>query len=102
MGADFNYEIITDPELKMSNKEIETDAEHIFEQAAYNYGHTGYTGTLAEKTDEGVTIHREQVFNDEDTAEEYIKDRLDSDKWGPADVVPIKDTGWFIGGWCSE
>jgi len=29
-------------------------------------------------------------------------DILDNDKWGPADVVPIKGIGWLVGGWCSS
>ncbi len=25
-----------------------------------------------------------------------------NDKWGSADVVPVKGVGWIVGGWCAS
>ena len=102
MGANFDYNLIKDAKLEMLDEEIKNKAQLFFESAAYDYGHAGYTGTFAEKLEKGVIIHRDKVFENEQEAMKYVDEVLDSDKWGPADVVPIKDTGWFIGGWCSE
>lgn len=102
MGAEYNEAIIKDPELKMADKEIKTAAEAIFNQAAYDHGHAGYSGSFAEKLGAGVDIHRDKEFDHETAARQYVDDKLDSDKWGPADVVPIKGVGWYVGGWCSS
>jgi hypothetical protein len=102
MGANFDYNIIPDPDLKMTDKEIGVAAEGIFEQSAYENGHGGYSGSLAEKTGEGVTIHRDIQFNDEHEASRYVSDTLDNDKWGAADAVAIIGKGWFVGGFCSS
>lgn len=101
MGASFDYDIIPDKKHEMTNAQIKAACEVIFEKTAYDYGHAGYTGTLAEKTDEGVTICRDKMFASQEEAERFVDNELDSDKWGPADVVPIEDVGWFVGGWCS-
>jgi hypothetical protein len=86
----------------MTNKEIEVDAEIAFEQSAYNNGHGGYTGSLAEKTGEGVVIHRDIQFNNELEASTHVQDVIDSEKWGHADAVAIVGRGWLVGGWCSS
>lgn len=102
MGANFDYDILSDPELKMTDEEIGKDAERAFEHSAYNHGHGGYTGTLAEKIGEGVTIYRDVQFSSEDEARRYVDETLDNDKWGAADAVAIVGVGWFVGGWCSS
>ncbi len=98
MGAEYCQTIIEDAELKMTDKELEDAAQGVFDQAAYDYGHAGYSGSFAEK--DSITIHRDRVFDDEEAADRFI-DKMDSDKWGPADVVPIKGRGWYMAGWCS-
>jgi len=30
-----------------------------------------------------------------------FKQGNNNEKWGPADVVPVKNMSWYIGGWCS-
>jgi len=99
MGAEYCSTIITDPELKMTNTEIEEAAQGVIEQAEYDYGHSGYSGSFAEKG--GVTIHRDEVFIFETLADTFIE-KMDSDKWGPADVVPVAGVGWYMAGWCSS
>jgi hypothetical protein len=98
MGAEYCSTMINDPELKMTDKEIEEAAQGVIEQAEYDFGHSGYSGSFAEK--ESVTILRDEVFMDEAAADKFIDD-MDNDKWGPADVVPVAGVGWYMAGWCS-
>ena len=98
MGANFDSDFIKDPELKLTNAEIRKKAMSIFEESAYMNGHGGYSGTLAEKN--SVTI-RSKVCKTMDEAWAYMKE-LDSDKYGPADVVAVEGKGWAIGGLCSS
>lgn len=102
MGAEFDSGFINDPELKLTNKELNAEAEGVFEESAYNNGHGGYTGTLAEHTGHGVQIHRGKVFDTNEEAYEYISEHLDDDKWDAPHAVPVKGKGWCIAGWCSS
>jgi len=60
------------------------------EEYAYEYGHGGYTGTIAEKND----FKRIEVPKGKDPYE-YAQERLDAgdgfwdDKWGPAACVEV-------------
>jgi len=61
------------------------------DQAAYDYGHAGYTGTMAEK-DEFVMIPVPARKNPIKYAEKLLADadsRID-DKWGPAGCIEIR------------
>lgn len=81
------------------------------DDAAYENGHGGYTGSLAEKhsfviiaptplTRAEARVAARKLINDRD-------DRVD-DKWGPAGAIPIRaddgtDTiGWVFFGWASS
>ncbi|HUS51713.1 MAG TPA: hypothetical protein VMZ91_16215 [Candidatus Paceibacterota bacterium] len=97
MGACYDSVFIEDKGLKLSNKELNSEWIEIQEQKCYDYGHAGYTGTLAEKIN--MTIHKDKVFNTKEEAEEWIEEN--NDKWENADCVKIKDQGWLIGGICS-
>jgi hypothetical protein len=63
------------------------------EDALYEHGHGGYSGTLAEK-DDYVIITRQPKTEAEATAlASELMDRDDpriSDKWGPAGAIPVK------------
>ncbi len=99
MGAEFSTAIIKDADLVLTDAEIRLKAQAIFEQSRYNYGHAGYSGRLAEKTD--VTIRRDKEFPTESAAYDYVNN-LNTSKWDDAaDVVPITDKGWLVGAWCS-
>jgi hypothetical protein len=79
-------------------------------KAQYDHGHSGYTGTLAEKEnyviiqDTPLTLHEAGIL-----AEKLIDDcddRID-DKWGPAGAIPVcskdgKTIGWLFFGWASS
>jgi len=73
------------------------------EEAFYNYGHRGYTGTIAEKNSfkmlpvlEGKTAAQsaeEYVYNDHPAV---------SDKWGPAGCIDsTEDNKYYFFGWAS-
>ena len=100
MGAEYSAVVISDPEQKMTDQQLDEEMAKIIAQAEYNHGHAGYSGSFAEKTE--ATIRREKMFEDEAAAEKFVMNDLDSDKWGPADIVPIKGVGWYVGGWCSS
>jgi hypothetical protein len=73
-----------------------TDVERAFNdtraEAQHEYGHGGYTGTIAEKNDY-VIIRREPLppAEAETLAERLLRedDERISDKWGPAGAIPI-------------
>ncbi len=100
MGAEYCSEFIKDTELNLTDAELKGMFTETIEQAEWGHGHSGYSGSFAEKTD--ATIHRDKVFDDEGLAEDFVCYTLNSDKWGPADIVPVKDKGWYVGGWCSS
>lgn len=73
------------------------------EQACYDYGHAGYTGSIAEKHE----FVRIQVPVGEDPvafANKLLADndqRID-DKWGPAGCVEVKAGEYYFFGWASS
>jgi len=64
-------------------------------EAAYNYGHSGYTGSIAEK--ESFIMISEKVFESYDEACKLAYKLIDEDderlddKWGPAGCLKYKD-----------
>ncbi len=71
-------------------------------QASYDYGHAGYTGTIAEK-DSFVMIDLPQGMDAEAYAHQLINEgdnRID-DKWGDAGCIKT-DLGWLFFGWASS
>jgi hypothetical protein len=73
------------------------------EQALYDYGHHGYSGTIAEKGHESVKIDwQSKMFPTLERAETYIQEH--SEKWENAIGVFYKnddEEGCIVGGWCS-
>lgn len=77
------------------------------EAARYNYGHSGYTGTIAEKdsaviiTEAGTLAYSEAL----ELADTLLDDPRVDDKWGPAGAIRVSDTthdGWLFFGWASS
>lgn len=77
-------------------------------QAQYDHGHSGYTGTIAEK-DSFITL----AVSDERLAEIKKSPWFDSgdddelwaqvdDKWGPAGCIDLKDGRFLFFGWASS
>lgn len=81
------------------------------EQALYDFGHAGYTGTLAEK-DDWVVIPVPLGTPDLSRAMEEANaliaadDPRINDKWGPAGAIEYDDPkdgkGWLFFGWASS
>lgn len=75
------------------------------EAAAYDHGHAGYSGTLAEKTEfEEIDLPKgEEVYAFSSKLIEENDIRID-DKWGPAGAIkiPDKDNTWLFFGWASS
>ena len=96
MGAAYTQAVLPD----QSHDELIATWEAIVEQCLYDYGHSCYSGSFAEK--DGLQI-LSKAFLSTDEAEEYIIEH--NDKWGPAmaaRVVVKEGYGWYIGGWCNE
>ena len=76
------------------------------EAALYEYGHRGYSGTIAEKK-EFVMIDLPEDMNaiererHAETLLEDIDDRI-GDKWGPAGCIKLDDDQWLFFGWASS
>jgi hypothetical protein len=74
-----------------------TDAKQAFaaavEQAQYEYGHRGYTGTIAEKGFYGFTVIQAKPVSIDDArklaAELVYTDPRVEDKWGPAGAIAV-------------
>jgi ABC-type Fe3+-citrate transport system substrate-binding protein len=98
MGANVDTVIIADVPRKKIKKLFENAAE----EARYENGHGGYTGTIAEISTIGKFV--DQELSGVLLAEEYITEN--HDKWSQAMAVSYltKDglKRWLVGGWCSE
>lgn len=81
--------------VKCVRSELNNTANDLRDQAKYDHGHSGYTGTIAE--DNGKLTILSEAMTTED-AYNYINDN--ARKWENSIAVPIKDTEneWLIGG----
>ena len=77
--------------------------ESAVKEAQYDYGHAGYTGTIAEKKS-FVMI----PTPDTDDIEYFIEKMLDgnsspvNDKWGPAGCIKLDGQEFVFFGWASS
>ena len=80
------------------------------DQAQYDYGHAGYTGTIAEKDEYTVISDAKGKSRAEanELADKLLREddpRID-DKWGPAGVIRFdvegEQPGWLFFGWASS
>jgi hypothetical protein len=92
-----------------SSRAAGKDADEAFQaavkQAEWDYGHAGYTGSIAEKDDFVLVVNEpmeigaaaafaDQLINDDD-------ERV-TDKWGPAGCIPLDDGTFYFFGWSSS
>lgn len=81
------------------------------ERALHQHGHSGYSGTIAEK-DEFVVIAMPADWMPDETdrakaAKKYAdalidaEDKRVNDKWGPAGVLQTGPEDWLLFGWAS-
>jgi hypothetical protein len=89
MGATNEYY-----ELKCSIEDLEGEVDILREQARFDHGNSGYTGTIAE--DSGLEVIGKVMSLDD--AENYIEEN--AEKWDDSIAVPInkEKTKWLVGG----
>jgi hypothetical protein len=90
MGAEFCSTTFT----AKTSKQVKEKHDELVEQAQYDHGHSGYSGSFAESP--GVTVLPAE-FDSVENAEEYIDEN--AKKWENSLAVRIKGTDtWVIGG----
>jgi hypothetical protein len=83
------------------------DAKQAFtkarDEALYDHGHSGYSGTIAEKG-KFVIIPVPQGTNPYDYANKLMEedDPRISDKWGPAGCIEVEKGKYLFFGWASS
>jgi len=77
-------------------------------QAEYDHGHSGYTGTIAEKDAfVEIPLPKKGKKDPEERAVDYAtklladNDARIDDKWGPAGCIKIKTGMYLFFGWAS-
>lgn len=72
--------------------------------AAWEHGHGGYSGSLAEKP--GAVLRSNSVYTLAEAQEFAQRDYRDNDKWGDAYAVRVSDPkigdGFLFYGWASS
>jgi hypothetical protein len=93
MGAEFFYH-------RSEGKTAKSAFLKAVDQAQYDHGHSGYTGTIAEKTS-FVMIDLPKSEDPYTYASELCKkcDHRIDDKWGPAGCFDLKDWSFYFFGW---
>lgn len=83
---------------------VEEAYESAVKQAHYDYGHSGYSGTIAEKSGWVIIDSTKRTYQEAvDTANQLLADddpRI-SDKWGPAGAIALDNGNWLFFGWAS-
>lgn len=91
MGGEYRENIIT----ASTEQDLQQEYEKLVEHHMYMYGHSGYSGSFAEKPElkiiPGVFVQETAGVDCRDT----------NDKWGPSFAYHIGEDQWYIGGWCS-
>jgi hypothetical protein len=103
MGAQFNVACVPKEISDKGPAAMRQWGNQVIEQALYDHGHSGYSGSFAEA--QGVQVRRdlEGVFPNEASASAWLEDN--AEKWGPIVIVPYRygDNVLWIGGcWCSS
>jgi len=96
MGAEAFYR-------KSSGKSPDEAFGNAVRQAQYDHGHSGYTGTIAEKM-EFVEIPLPEGKDPRAFADELIEndDERVADKWGPAGCIKLGPDEYLFFGWASS
>lgn len=93
MGAEFNFETL----MGKTAEEVRKEGLEVIDQAAWDYGHAGYTGSFAEA--QGVEL-RPEKFPTAEAAEEWLSENCQ--KWEAALIVQVIDGPYVMGAWCSS
>ena len=95
MGAESFYQ-------EANGKTAKEAFKTAYDEACYDYGHRGYTGTLAEK-DDFTVIKLPEGQEPYEYSQKLIDDcdeRID-DKWGPAGCFNLGEGKFLFFGWAS-
>lgn len=89
-------------QVKATGATIDEAFRKAVDEARYNYGHAGYTGTIAEKS--SYTLHRNLMGLAPDQFISYILDADEDacDKWGPANAIEVAPNTWVFFGYASS
>lgn len=94
-------------EVHAKGTELDKLFQEAREQALHDYGHRGYTGTIAEK--DSVVLRKKRPMPKKEAKAFAEKDSDENDKWGPAFAVPLCKSeedeaiiGYLIYGYASE
>lgn len=73
------------------------------QEAHYDHGHSGYSGSIAEKNNYVIIECPDGVSPAQyaDTLIEEADARID-DKWGPAGCIKVKEGHYLFFGWASS
>jgi len=92
LGGEYREDII----FASTERELRQKYNELVECHLYMYGHSGYSGSFAEKPElkiiPGAFIQETASVECQDT----------NDKWGPSFAYNIGDGKYYIGGWCSS
>ena len=88
MGA--TVEVYT---VKCKKNELKEKANELRNEARYDHGHSGYSGTIAEDNGQ-LTIYSEVMTERE--AEDHIYEN--AQKWENSLAIPLGNDVWMIGG----
>ena len=100
MGAESFY-------TESEGSTVQESFKKAVEQAQWDYGHSGYTGTIAEKYEGFIIIPDSEwkgKYEPSWYARKLIRDgdaRID-DKWGPAGAIELDINKWGFFGWASS
>lgn len=94
MGAEFNFAV-----LKASDDNAAiVEANALIDQAKYEHGHGGYSGSFAECV--GVQFGPPHLFGSEDMAYGWLDEH--AEKWGPLLIVRVVGDKYCVGANCSS
>jgi len=85
--------------LAETKEDVQKQFREIIEDCKYKYGHDGYSGTFAEKSELRIV--------DKENGEYWTEEELEGhpiayDKWGPAIGGLIGKGKYYLFGWCSS
>ena len=91
-----------------TDEEAVTEFKEIVKQCKYDYGHAGYTGTFAEKSEIKILpLPKGRRADDNDKKRFWTEEELqtladDVNKWEHAIGGKISETEYYLCGWCSS
>jgi hypothetical protein len=89
-----------------SGKTAKEAFDNAVKEAQYDYGHAGYTGTIAEKDSFIMIPTPADLVGQENVYVDYNDDNDDwdkvNDKWGPAGCYDLGNGRYCFFGWASS